>query len=344
MCAALLAPAGAVAAPDSSVSASAKQAAAAKAKPKKKSTAARVTSLSRSLNRTKANQRAVQKQLDALVKQQSLIGTTVSGAVAQITGAASLSTPAGILAVLQDPASGIPQLLDSITAKATDGIKQLLASSEYAVAVVTVGDAIASPTLLVSADVPDIGAPVTFSGTVPVLLPPGVDHQIVDVQVGAVSLENDGTGAADPVFMATLNHFSVTPAGYTGTVGEADLTGGGAGVNISKVLNGQSTLCLAGQGGCGAPVWSGPNPAFGNLPFWPVTNKLLTFGTQAGVKFDLSKMTSLATAGKLMSITNTGAGPIRVSTDAPHTGLSLLSAEISVTVEDSSINPADPFA
>jgi hypothetical protein len=344
--------AGALIAPSSSLAASASPTASAsaatsskkKTKKPKRTTAQRVTALSQSLNRAKAAQRSAQKQLDALVKQQALIGDQITDATNKVTASVSLSSPAGILALLQDPSSGIPQLLDKVTAQATAGIRQLLASQEYAVAVVTVGGSIASPTLLVSPDIPDIGAPVTFGGSVPVIVPPGTNNEEVNVRVGAVSLESDGTGPSDPAFVADLNHFSVTPEGYTGNVGEATLSGGAAGVNITQLQNGQASQCTAGSNGCGAPVWSGSNPDLGFLPYWPVTAKLVDFGDKPGVTFDLNKMTNLSLGGRLASIGGGATGPIHVSTPSIRTGVSLLRADVTITVEDLSINPADPLA
>jgi hypothetical protein len=340
--------AGTLIVPSSSLAASASPTASAasakKATKKKRTTAQRVTALSQSLNRAKAAQRTAQKQLDALVKQQALIGDQITDAANKVTGAVSLSSPAGILALLQDPTSGIPQLLDKVTAQATASIRQLLASQEYAVAVVTVGGSIASPTLLVSPDVPDIGAPVTFSGSVPVIVPPGTNNEEVNVRVGAVSLESDGTSASDPAFVADLNHFAVSTEGYTGNVGEATLTGGAAGVNITQIQNGAANQCTAGSNGCGAPVWSGSNPDLGFLPYWPVSAKLVDFGDKPGVTFDLNKMTNLSLGGRLASIGGGATGPIHVSTPAIRTGVSLLRADVTITVEDLSINPADPLA
>ncbi len=338
--AALIAPASSLAAASPSATASA-----AKAAPKKKkSTSARVTALSRSLNRAKAQQRSAQKQLDALVKQQLLIGDQVSAATTKVTDSLKLSSPEGVLGLLQDPSSGIPQLLAKVTDDATKGIRQLLASGEYAVAVVTVGNIVASPTLLVSADIPDIGAPITFSGKVPVIVPTGVNNEAVDVRVGAVSLEGDGNGDKDPAFMANLNHFSVRPAGFTGDIGDAILKGGASGVNLTQTLNGNAFQCTAGAQGCGAPVWSGPNPAFNFLPFWPVGEKLISFGDKPGVEFDLDKMLAIGSGGRLASVSGSSTGPIVVSTNAPRTGVAMLEAELSITVMDASVAPGDPLA
>lgn len=317
--------------------------AAPKKKAKKKTTSQRVTALSRSLNRAKASQRTAQKQLDALVKQQALIGTQVSDATKKVTDSLSLSSPAGVLALLQDPSSGIPQLLDKVTTEATAGIRQLLASQEFAVAVVTVGNIVASPTLLVSADIPDIGAPITFSGKLPVLVPPGLNKESVTVRVGAVSLESDGTSEKDPAFHANLNHFSVKPMGYTGTIGDAVMSGGAAGVNLTQTMNGETLQCSAGANGCGAPVWSAPNPEFNYLPFWPVADKLVSFGDKPGVSFDLDKMLALGGGGRLASVAGGSTGPIGVSTNN-RPGLAMLEAEVSITVADFSVNPGDPLA
>ena len=346
---ALTAPAASSAAPASGAPAgSAASAASAKAvqkkKAKKRTTAQRVTALSRSLNRAKAQQRAAQKQLDALVKQQTVIGNQITDATKKVTDSLAISSPAGVLALLQDPSSGIPQLLEKVSTEATAGVRQLLASGEFAVAVVTVGNVIASPTLLVSADIPDIGTPISFSGKVPVIVPPGLNNAEVNVRIGAVSLESDGNGDADPAFVANLNHFSVTPTGYTGDVGDAILRGGNAGVNLTQTANGQVSQCTAGANGCGAPVWSGLNPGFNFLPFWPVGDKIVSFGDKPGVEFDLDKMLAISSGGRLASITGGSTGPIRVSTPAPRSGVALLEAEVSVTVLDASAKPGDPLA
>ncbi|MEH3053689.1 MAG: hypothetical protein PGN13_06700 [Patulibacter minatonensis] len=194
---------------------------------KKRTTAQRVTALSRSLNRAKAQQRAAQKQLDAVVKQQTAIGDTLSKAISPL-GAINLAAPGGLLAALQDPSTGVPGYLDGIKTAAVDSLKQLLASQEYAVIAVTIGDSgvYVSPTPLISGDISDIGAPVTVSGTVPIAVPGGLGSERLDVRIGAVSLENEKGGVADPPFYANLNHLSVTPAGFTGDVGDARLTGG----------------------------------------------------------------------------------------------------------------------
>lgn len=345
--------AGALIAPGASFAASApspQQATAAKVAPKKKakkktkSTASRVTALSRSLNKAKAQQRTAQKQLDALVKQQALIGTQIGDATKKVTDSLKLSSPEGVLGLLQDPSSGIPQLLDKVTNEATATIRQLLASQEYAVAVVTVGNIVASPTLLVSPDISDIGAPVTFSGKLPVIVPPGVNKEAVSVRVGAVSLENDGNGDKDPAFYANLNHFSVTPKGYTGSVGDATMTGGAAGVNLTQTRNGETIQCIAGANGCGAPVFSAPNPNFGFLPFYPVGEKLVSFGDKPGVEFDLDVMLALGGGGRLASISGGDTGPIGVTTRGPASGVAMLEAEVSITVADFSVNPSDPTA
>ncbi|MDO9356821.1 MAG: hypothetical protein Q7T55_24195 [Solirubrobacteraceae bacterium] len=318
--------------------------AAAKAK-KKKTTAQRVTALSRSLNRAKAQQRLAQKQLDALVKQNTVVNGQISEATTKLSDSIKLSSPAGLLAVLQEPSSGIPALFDKLAAEATANVRQILGSAEYAVAVVTVGDFIASPTLLVSADIPDIGTPVTFSGKLPVVVPPGTNAETVDVRVGAVSFENDGTGADNPAFVANLNHFSVAPKGYTGNVGDAALRGGAAGVNLTQVANGQTTLCTAGSDGCGAPVWSAPNPDLNLLPFWPVENKVVSFGDKPGVDFDLGKTLPLASGGRLASIEpGVSTQPIKVSTNGGRNGVAMLEAEVSISVMDLSVNPADPLS
>ena len=341
---ALIAPAASFAASSAPSAAAASAKGAPKKKTKKRSTSARVTALSRSLNRAKAQQRAAQKQLDALVKQQTVIGNQITDATKKVTDSLSLSSPAGVLALLQDPSSGIPQMLEKVSNEATAGIRQLLASGEYAVAVVTVGNVISSPTLLVSADIPDIGAPISFSGKVPVIVPPGVNNAEVNVRIGAVSLEGDGNGDKDPAFMANLNHFSVKPTGYTGDVGDAILRGGNAGVNLTQTADGQVSQCIAGSTGCGAPVWSGLNPAFNYLPFWPVGDKLVSFGDKPGVEFNLDKMLAISSGGRLASITGGSTGPIRVSTQAPRSGVALLEAELSVTVLDATVSPGDPLA
>lgn len=312
---------------------------------KKKTTSQRVTALSRSLNRAKAQQRAAQKQLDALVKQQASIDEQISKAVGAINGAGLVGSAEGIAALIQDPASGIPQLLEDIQSRATDGIRALLASQEYAVAVVTVGDAIASPTLVVSPDIPDIGAPVTFTGSVPVIVPPGANNAPVHVRVGAFSLENDGDSVEDPAFVAGLNRMSVVQDGYTGNLGDAILRGGGNGVSRTVLSNGNVDLCEPAAQGCGAAVWSGPNPNLQNLPFWPVHQKLVSFGDKPGVEFDIARMTALSAPGRLASLTNNGTPPIYASTNgADRNGVALLRVDFSITAMDLSVNPADPVA
>lgn len=335
------APSAASAAPASGPTATA---AAAK---KKKSTAKRLTDLSRSLNRAKAQQRAAQKQIDALVKQQAAIGGTISDAVAQINGAAALASPAALLGALQDPATGIPQYLQKVQDEAIGALKALLASQEYAVIAVTVGDGgtWVSPTPLISPDIPDIGAPVTVSGTVPIAIPPGLANERVDVRVGAVSLESEKGGTADPPFYANLNSMTVTPAGFTGNGADATISGGNAGVNFTHDPDNPTANCFAGSEGCGAPVWSAANTDLQGLPYWPVTEKLVSFdGTSLGTRFDVSRMTPLTSGGKLASVTTGSTGPIRVGTAGPATGLSLLKVDVSVTLTDLSINPGDPFA
>lgn len=339
------APAGASAAPATSGTAAKQQKS---SKPKaKRTTTQRVNALSRSLNRSRAQQRAAQKQIDALVKQQAAIGGTITDAVSKINGAAALASPAALLVALQDPATGIPQYLKNIQDEAIGAIKALLASQEYAVIAVTVGDsgAYVSPTLLISPDIPDIGAPVTVTGTVPIAVPAGLNTERVDVRVGAVSLENEKGGAADPPFYADLNHFSVEPAGFTGNVGDAELSGGMAGVNQDNSVSDPTAACTAGAQGCGAPVWSAANTGFGGLPYWPVLEKLASFdGTNFGARFDVTRMTPLTAGEKLYSLTSGATGPIRVSTRAPATGLAILKASVSVTLIDPSVNPGDPFA
>jgi hypothetical protein len=345
-CAAALAvpvTASAAAAPEKPTASAAS--AAAKAKKKKRTTAQRVTALSRSLNRAKAQQRLAQKQLDALVKQNTTINGQITDATNKLSDALKISTPAGLVSILQDPSSGVPALFDKLAAEATSSVRQILASSEYAVAVITVGDFIASPTLLVSGDIPDNVTPVTFSGKVPVIVPPGTNAETVDVRVGAVSFENDGTGSDNPAFVANLNHFSVTPKGYTGNVGDAVLRGGAAGVNLTQSINGTTSLCTAGSEGCGAPVWSAPNPDFGLLPFWPVENKVVSFGDKPGVDFDLSKTLRLASGGRLASLEpGVDTQPIKVSTNGLRAGVAMLEAEVSITVMDPTVNPADPLS
>lgn len=328
-------------------SSAAPQASAASAKKKKRTTAQRVTALSKSLNRAKSQQREAQKQLDAVVKQQAAIGGSLNDAISKLTGAAALTSPAGLLAALQDPSTGIPGYLDQIKQSAVDTIRSLLASQEYAVIAVTIGDSgqYVSPTLLISPDIPDIGAPVTVSGTVPIAIPGGLGDERVDVRVGAVSLEDEKGGAADPPFYADLNYFKVSADGYTGSVGEATFKGGGAGVNFARDPDNPSAPCAASAAGCGAAVWSGANSDFNGLPYWPVTEKLVSFdGTSFGARFDTSRMTALTVGGKMASLANPGAtGPIRVGT-AAGSGLAILRADISVTLIDPSVNPADPLA
>lgn len=314
---------------------------------KKKSTSKRLTDLSRSLNRAKAQQRAAQKQIDALVKQQAAIGGTINDAVGKINGAAALASPAALLVALQDPATGIPQYLQKVQDEAIGALKALLASQEYAVITVTVGDAgtWVSPTPLISPDLPDIGAPVTVSGTVPIAIPPGLSDERVDVRVGAVSLESEKGGTADPPFYANLNSMTVTPAGFTGNGADATISGGNAGVNFTHDPDNPTANCFAGSEGCGAPVWSAANPALQGLPYWPITEKLVSFdGTSLGTRFDVSRMTPLTSGAKLAAITTGSTGPIRVGTAGPATGFSLLKVDVSVTLTDLSINPADPFA
>ncbi len=345
---AALAAAALVSGPSSaSAAASPTPVASAAAAKKKRSTAKRVTDLSRSLNRAKAQQRAAQKQIDALVKQQAAIGGTISDAVAKINGATALAGPAALLGALQDPSTGIPQYLQKVQDEAIGALKALLASQEYAVIAVTVGDGgtYVSPTPLISPDIPDIGAPVTVSGTVPIAIPPGLADERVDVRIGAVSLESEKGGAADPPFYANLNSMTVTPAGFTGNGADATISGGNAGVNFTRDPDNPSANCFAGSDGCGAPVWSAGNPAIQGLPYWPVTEKLVSFdGTSLGTRFDVSRMTPLTTGGKLAALTTGSTGPIRVGTTGPATGLSILKVDVSVTLTDLSINPADPFA
>lgn len=314
---------------------------------KKRSTAQRVTDLSRSLNRAKAQQRAAQKQIDALVKQQAAIGGTITDAVAKINGAAALTGPAALLGALQDPSTGIPQYIQKIQDEAIGALKALLASQEYAVIAVTVGDSgtWVSPTPLISPDIPDIGAPVTVSGTVPIAIPPGLSDERIDVRVGAVSLESEKGGAADPSFYANLNSMTVTPAGFTGNGADATISGGNAGVNFTHDPDNPAANCFAGSGGCGAPVWSGANPDLQGLPYWPVTEKLVSFdGTSLGSRFDVTRMTPLTSGGKLAALTTGSTGPIRVGTTAASSGVSILKVDVSVTLTDLSVNPADPFA
>jgi hypothetical protein len=306
-----------------------------------------VTDLSRSLNRAKSQQRAAQKQIDALVKQQTAIGGTISDAVGKINGAAALTGPAALLAALQDPATGIPQYFKRIQDEAIGAIKALLASQEYAVIVVTVGDAgtWVSPTPIISPDLSDIGAPVTVSGSMPIAIPPGLSGQRVDVRVGAVSLENEKGGTADPPFVANLNFMSVTPIGFTGDGADATISGGNAGVNFTHDPDNPASNCFAGSQGCGAGVWSAANDAIGGLPYWPVTEKLVSFdGTSLGSRFDVTRMTPLTSGGKLASVTTGSTGPIRVGTTAATAGLSLLKVDVSVSLADLSVNPGDPFA
>jgi hypothetical protein len=333
---------------DASTAAASQTASAAAAQTKKKrSTSARVTALSKSLNRAKSQQRAAQKQIDALVKQQAAIGGTINDAVAKINGAAALTGPAGLLAALQDPTTGIPQYFQKIQDEAIGAIKALLASQEYAVIVVTVGDEglWVSPTPLISPDIPDIGAPVTVSGTMPIAIPPGLAGQRVDVRVGAVSLESEKGAVADPPFVANLNYMSVSAGGFTGDGADATISGGNAGVNFTHDPDNPAANCFAGSGGCGAGVWSAGNPDLGGLPYWPVTEKLVSFdGTSLGSRFDVTRMTPLTSGGKLAAITTGSTGPIRVGTTAATSGASILRVDVSVTLTDLSVNPADPFA
>lgn len=314
---------------------------------KKRSTSQRVTALSRSLNRAKAQQRAAQKQIDALVKQQAAIGGTITDAVSKINGAAALTGPAALLGALQDPSTGIPQYIQKIQDEAIGALKALLASQEYAVIAVTVGDegVWVSPTPLISPDIPDIGAPVTVSGTVPIAIPPGLSNERVDVRVGAVSLESEKGGTADPSFHANLNSMTVTPAGFTGNGADATISGGNAGVNFTHDPDNPAANCFAGSGGCGATVWSGGNTDLQGLPYWPVTEKLVSFdGTSLGSRFDVTRMTPLTSGGKLASLTTGSTGPIRVGTTAASSGVSILKVDVSVTLTDLTVNPADPFA
>ena len=90
------------------------------------------------------------------------------------------------------------------------------------------------------------------------------------------------------------------PDGYTGDVGEAVMSGGGAGVNYGSDPDNPGTICNAGAQGCGAAVWSGANSALSNLPYWPITEKLVSFdGTQLGSRFDVTRMTPLTAGGKM---------------------------------------------
>ncbi|MEH3053688.1 MAG: hypothetical protein PGN13_06695 [Patulibacter minatonensis] len=75
-----------------------------------------------------------------------------------------------------------------------------------------------------------------------------------------------------------------------------------------------------------------------------MTEKLVSFdGTQFGIRFDTTRMTPLTGGGKLAALGGGSTGPIRVSTDLA-AGLAILKVDVSVTLLDPSVNPADPFA
>ncbi len=122
-------------------------------------------------------------------------------------------------------------------------------------------------------------------------------------------------------------------------------------MNFTHSPSDPTSSCTAGSAGCGAPVWSGANPDFLNLPYWPITNSIVKFNLSDplapeafGVRFDTTRMTPLTAGGMLSSVGAGSTGPIRVSTNGFRTGLALLKVNISVTLLDTSVNPADPLA